>query len=184
MVVLESYKQSQMPLSDALSRMESYQRKYPNLQMWGDPARKQLYMEMAIRFGEGSVVNPAEKEQKHDNIELMNHDFALGQIKIVKPENAMYIAELKSLRKLIKTTIQDAALNEERAGKWIEHPKLANDICDCGLYTWRQSRHYRHQPVIPGPKPGTPEYAQEMAREIWQQEASARKEKRAWWKRN
>lgn len=181
--ILESYKQKNMPLSDALKRMEKYQERYPNLKMYGDPARKQLYMEMAIRFGEGSVVNPVEKEEKHDHIELMNHDYMLGKILIVRDTNQQFITEIKALRKLIKTFIIDAALNEERPGKWIEHPRLANDLCDTSLYGWRKARHFRYKEKPEGPRPGTPEYADAMAKKMWSQERDARQQKREWWKR-
>lgn len=186
LTILESYKEHNMPLAAALERMEMYRRRYPGLRIWGDPARKQLYMEMAMRFGEGTVVNPAQKAEKRDYIDLMNNDWALGMIEIVRGPNQQYIEELLGLRKLIKSMIVDAALNEERTGDWIEHPKLANDLCDCGLYLWRHSRHFRYQPRPTGPEPGTPEYQDAMAKEMWESEARRirQKEKREWWRRD
>lgn len=186
LIILESFKKRNMPLADALARMEMYRQRYPGLLMWGDPARKQLYMEMAIRFGEGSIVNPVEKAEKRDYIDLMNNDWALSAIKVVRGPNQQYIDEILGLRKLIKTTIIDAALNEERSGDWVEHPKLANDLCDCGLYLWRKSRHFRYQERPEGPQYGSIEWQEEQAREMWDQETQKRDKKaqREWWRRD
>lgn len=173
-VVVESFKQSQMPLKDALERMAQYQARYPGMLMWGDPARKQLYMEMAIRFGEGAVVNPAQKTEKQDHQLVLNNDMLLGRIKIVRGTNGQLIDELKKLKKLVKED-----------GTWVDHPKQPNDLCDCLLYGWRHSMHFRYKEVMPGPEPGTPEHADAMMQEVWKQEAEKIKkaERKASWRR-
>jgi hypothetical protein len=139
--------------------------------MWGDPARRQLYEEMAIRFGK--VVNIAEKTEKHAYIDLMNNDFALGRIKIVRATNPDYLGELRNLKRLVKET-----------GEWIEHPKQHNDLCDCGLYCWRHSHHFRHRQEPDVPLPGTPSFAEAEVRAMWgaERDRIAARARREWWK--
>ncbi len=170
--VLESFKQSNMPLADALKRMEKYQERYPGLLMWGDPARKQLYMEMAIRFG--ACVNIAQKDEKHDFIDLLNHDLLMGRVKIVKTGNEQLIDELRSLKRLVKED-----------GTWVEHPRQPNDCCDTLLYVWRHGRHYRYKEPAILPKPGTPDHTNQLVRAMWEQEAkkAAARTKKAGWRR-
>lgn len=172
--IVESFSRPQMPLSDALAQMAAYQARYPGLLMWGDPARKQLYMELAIRFGEGAVVNPAEKSEKQNYQVLFNNDLALKRIKIVRATNQKLIDEMKGLKKLVKED-----------GTWIEHPRQPNDLCDTALYTWRQSMHFRYKEVAPGPKPGTPQFDEMVTKQIWEREAArrAQDQKKKWWHR-
>jgi len=165
-VVLESYSEKNMPLKTALDRIAMYQERYPGLLMWGDPARKQLYMEMAIRFG--ACVNVAEKQEKHDFIDLLNNDFALGRVKIVRATNEGLVKELVELKKLVKED-----------GTWVEHPKQKNDRCDTLLYCWRHSRHYRYEEPKMGPAPGTPAYADQMMKEAFQREEERMKRKQS-----
>ena len=173
-IILESFSKPEFPLKDTLATMESYQHRYPGLLMWGDPARKQLYMEMAIRFGEGGVVNPAEKSEKQDFQKLFNNDMLLGRTKIVRATNEQMIDEMKKLKKVIKED-----------GTWIEHPRQPNDLCDVALYTWRQSMHFRYRDEVKGPAPGTPEHSDMVAKQIWEQEAAKRaaNQRREWWRK-
>lgn len=191
LVILESFKKQHMPLNTppndpenqgAIQRMESYQRRYPGLRMWGDPAKKQLFMEFANRFGQ--CVNPAQKEEKHDNIELMNNDWTLRKILVVRATNQQFIDEVQALKKHIEKQIADAALGgEERPGDWKEHPRLANDLCDCGLYLWRHSMHYRFEEPEEHPKPGTPEALEAEIAAHWESERqkAAERQQHEWW---
>lgn len=171
---LEAYKEPHMTLDKAAERVRAYQEKYPGIRIVGDPARKQLMMELVVRFS--LPIDVAEKTEKHAIIELFNTDLVLGKTKLVMPECTQLKREITTLTKLYKF--------RDNTGKWEEHPKQPNDCCDCLLYAWRDARHYLFQERPRGPDAGTPEYFNMMASKMEEQEmkrAQSRKG-RSWWK--
>lgn len=171
---LEAYKEPHMTLDKAAQRVRQYQEKYPNLRIVGDPARKQLMMELVVRFG--LPVEVAEKTEKHAIIELFNTDLVLGRVKLVMPDCLPIKKEITTLTKLYKF--------RDNTGKWEEHPKQPNDCCDCLLYAWRDARHFMFKEPHVGPEPGSDEFWNQQAMKLEEQEmkrAQARKG-RAWWK--
>jgi hypothetical protein len=193
LVILESQKKRHMPLTTppaqpdnmgALNLLDTYVSRYPGLLMWGDPAKKQLFMEVANRFGK--IVMPAQKEEKYGNIALMNNDWALGKIKVVRQTNLQFIDEISALKKLIADQIADAGLGEERPGKWKEHPRMANDLCDDCLYLWRNSMHFRYRAPEEETPPGAYLHRDQWADDYWadQAEKAADREKKDYWRRD
>lgn len=173
---LEAYKEKGMTLDRAAARIRDYQAKYPGLTIIGDPARKQLLMELVERFR--LPVGLAPKEEKHAWIELANTDMVLGKIKAVQGPCEQLIDEITDLKKFYK--------NPDGSGDWEEHPKQANDCCDCMLYAWRWARHWQYQEQPKGPQAGTPAAADAEAQRMLEDEmekARMKKEKRSWWRR-
>lgn len=108
----------------------------------------------------GYNIQPAEKREKYDFIELLNADFHSGRIKIL-PDSDLD-SELRMLQwDLSKHTKKELA----RTGKLKEHPSLPNHLCDAMLYLWRYSYHtYAAAPVV-APKTGSDDWFQQWERE-------------------
>lgn len=89
----------------------------------------------------GLPVQPAEKQEKFDHIELLNADFNAGKIKLIAGSDLA--RELQQLQfDLSKHSKKELA----RTGKLREHPQLPNHLCDALLYLWRYSFHYWSAP--------------------------------------
>lgn len=87
----------------------------------------------------GVYLEPAEKREKLDHIQLFNQDLDSGLIRTLK--NSPLTAELLGDRWLEKSLGKD---------KRIEDPATPNDLCDAGLYAFRWSRHRQARPLGPG----------------------------------
>lgn len=174
--VLESYKEKGMTLDKAADRIREYQRRYPGIILVGDPARKQLFMELVVRFG--LPVQVAEKAEKHAWIELINTDMVLGKVRVVEPRCGQLVDELLKLKKHYKRS--------DEVGDWEEHPKQPNDCCDCLLYAWRYARHWAYKEPEKQLVPGSPEAIGRLADQMIEQEmeeASRRHARgRKWWR--
>lgn len=92
---------------------------------------------------------PAEKKDKNDYIELMNNEFDLRRLHILRGNE--YGDELISNRWLEKTIGTE---------KRKEDPKTPNDLCDAGLYGWRVCDHRRPQPPVHKPAAQSEEWWQ------------------------
>jgi hypothetical protein len=85
----------------------------------------------------GLNIEPAEKREKNDFIELLNTDYHSGRVKVQKGsdlslENQALQWDLgESSKKLLA-----------RTGRLKEHPSCPNHLCDAWLYLWRFSYHY------------------------------------------
>lgn len=162
--VLESYRQGPRYDSEPMlvpgvgQRCRMYQNKYPGLQIVGDPANKTLFQELRTR--ERIPVEEAQKENKQDWIRVINSDFSLNRITLIKPEIQPLGDELTELKKKWK---------DKEAGTWEEHPKLPNDCCDAFLYAFRHSYHFRYEPPQETTRPGTREHALLVARDLKRQ---------------
>jgi hypothetical protein len=159
--VLESYRQGPrydtppMLVPEVGERCRMYMQKYPGLRIVGDPANKTLFSELQTR--ERIPAEPAIKEDKVGWIRLVNSDFSLSRIKLVKAELQPLGAELSELKKQWK---------DKQAGVWEEHPKLPNDCCDGFLYSYRHSYHFRYEEPQVVPQPGTIEHAEMIAQDL------------------
>lgn len=101
----------------------------------------------------GFQIQPAEKREKYDFIELMNADFHSGKIKI--KEGSDLDLELRTLQwDLTKHTRTELV----RTGRLKEHPALPNHLCDAWLYLWRYSYHTYATPAVPKNTPGSEEW--------------------------
>lgn len=132
--IFESFKKSQM-LPDAIARtIKQYESEYQPISIVADAQNKTVIQEISTRYGVN--INPSQKQNKQDWIELFNVDLTLGRIKIKQSTNIEYIKEISNL-----------PWKEAKNGRE-EHPAFDNHLCDAGLYAFRYSYHYRAKPVV------------------------------------
>lgn len=112
----EPYKRSGMIISDVAKMIEYYINKYKPMACVIDNASKQAVEELKQRFN--LPLEAAEKQGKHQFIEIMNADFIQGHIKLVGNE-------CEPMRKEYGALIWD----EDAKPKWKEHPKCENHLC-------------------------------------------------------
>lgn len=104
----------------------------------------------------GLNIQPAEKREKYDFIELLNSDFHSGKVRI--KEGSDLDLELRTLQwDLTKHTKAELI----RANKLREHPALPNHLCDAWLYLWRYSYHTYATPSKPVHRVGTEDWYRE-----------------------
>lgn len=101
----------------------------------------------------GLAIQPAQKREKQDYIELMNGDFATNRIKIISGSDLDH--ELCGLQWDLSN---DSKVILSRTGRLREDPSCPNHLCDALLYVWRWSNHYYSRPREVGPEPGTPDW--------------------------
>ena len=98
-------------------------------------------------------LEPAEKAQKNDHIEIMNNDFDRGRVHIVR--GSLLSDELDSDRWDPKKLVKNVKT---------EDPSIPNDAADGGLYSHRWCRHRHPAAKPPGAvEPFTPEWFQQRA---------------------
>lgn len=85
----------------------------------------------------GILIQPAERRDKQDHIELVNSDFHSGRIKILKDSD---LALELSMLQWDLTHGDKATLAKQ--GKLKEHYDLDNHLCDAFLYAWRFCHHF------------------------------------------
>lgn len=103
------------------------------------------------RYGWG--VQPAEKKEKFDHIELVNSDFHTGRIKIIPGSDLEH--ELCGLQWDLSN---DTKAYLARTGKLREDPSCPNHLCDALLYLWRYCYHFWATDLDRLPDVGTPEW--------------------------
>ena len=170
---LESKKQKEWLLSEVMEHIDGLLEKYPGLQIYGDPARKQLFMEMQTRFKH--CIHVAQKEEKRDHIEIWNTTAMSGHVLIHKKTNEDYVDELTSLKKYWPPS--------SKKHEWIEHPRQANDLCDQGLYLFRHAYAFMHKPDPVKIAPGSAEALRLEEQKILEAELDRFKQakKTKWW---
>ena len=130
--VVESWKKSEMYLSDVEQVLVRYQDKYPSLtHMVIDNADKQGVQELRRRTGLPLIA--AEKAGKYDFIQILNSEMKLGNIKVVGPDTDPLIDEWRTL-------IWDDKRLEK--GDHIEKNGVPNHCADAALYAWRYTYSY------------------------------------------
>lgn len=102
----------------------------------------------------GFYIQPAEKREKFDYIEIVNGEFMSGRVKII-PRSGLDM-ELKTLQWLMEDDEDKALL--ARTGKLKENPSQPNHLCDAFLYLWRYSMHHWSRSPVNGPEEGSPEW--------------------------
>lgn len=112
----------------------------------------------------GVFLEPAEKKEKLDHIQLFNADLDARLIHLRK--GGELGKEMLGNRWDPKTLGKD---------KRVENPETPNDLCDAALYAFRWCRHRQAKPKMDGPAYGTPAWwAQVTERDL----AAARDEAR------
>lgn len=179
LIFVECHREVGMSLEQIADRAETYMKKYPGLQLIGDPDAAH-FMQL-MRESRGIDIEDAEKTKKADNIGYFNNGLLAGRILFAMPECLPYAKEAMSLTKKFR----DSHTHEEdgmRVGEWKENPKQPNDLCDCGLYINRIANPYTFQEPVNKTKYGTPEYYEEIEDKLYQN-ALDRASHKPWWKK-
>jgi hypothetical protein len=127
----------------------------------------------------GVFVEPAEKKEKVDHIEVFNNDLDARQIHIR--------AGSELSEELMGNKWLEKSLGTERR---LEDPSTPNDLCDAALYAFRWCMHrIRKERKEGGPAPMTAEWYQQLAKQELTQRREKAREKannsglldRDWW---
>jgi len=166
--VLESFKKSEMTITDVAQTIKQLQLKYAFAYIVVDAANSQAVEEMRrIHF---LPLTAADKLGKEAHIALLNSDFTTQNVKIIRHTNGQLIKELQTL------------IWDQKAlalGKHKEDGRKENHLTDALLYCHHFSRHYWYKPV----KAEVP-YEEEIIRQIEKQfspKPELKQMKKAWY---
>lgn len=109
---------------------------------------KAIVEDLNARFELG--LNPANKQEKMGNIELMNGEFVAERLMILPGNDEL--------------TSQARILSKDKTGKK-EDPTLQNDLLDSLLYSWKHARNYMYIEPELQPEFGSDEYNEMIDRE-------------------
>lgn len=132
------YKDNHQNFYDVVEKLQAAWDKFGGFDaMVGDAAGLGKMVVETILQRHGLPLQPAEKTEKFDHIEILNGDFHSGRIKII-PGSDLAL-ELSALQfDLSKHSKKELV----RTGKLRENPQLPNHLCDAFLYSWRFAHHY------------------------------------------
>jgi hypothetical protein len=125
--ILETYKRTEMDITDVANKIKEYQKSHPVYKVVIDGSNKQAVEEMRKRHD--VALTAADKTGKSDFIELMNSELIQGRIKLIKHKASSLIEEWMSL---VWITEGDKIALPRK-----EHPALPNHESDAALYAWR-----------------------------------------------
>lgn len=119
----------------------------------GDPAGLATMVMDTLAAEHGVYIEPAEKREKLDHIEILNDDFDSGRIHVRRgSELAEELLGNKWLEKTLGTP------------KRKEDPATPNDLCDAALYAFRWCMHRQSRPKPPvAPSTLSREWFQQLA---------------------
>lgn len=109
----------------------------------------------------GLAIQPAEKREKYDHIELLNSDFAADRVRVIEGSDLDH--ELSGLQWDLSN---ESRMILARTGKLREDPQCPNHLCDALLYLWRFTYHYWSRPRHDAPERGTPQWYDEQQKAI------------------
>lgn len=112
--VIDSYKASEMDVTDVADKIREFQTKYDLDAILVDPASKQVVEELKRRYQ--LPLRSAEKSDKMRHVEMVNAEFKLGRLEIT-PNQTELLSELRGL------------IRDPRSDKWAEHPACENHLC-------------------------------------------------------
>ena len=145
-----------------------------------------------LREIHGLPCEGAEKVRKPTFIRLLNSDLALGKLRILGHENAKgdLVGPCDTLLREVPGLQWDPA--KKAKGIFIEDGRMANDISDGWIYSYRKCRHYLYEgeeedfegdPEQVQPEPGTEAALNKDARKHHREVARRRQEaaNKEWW---
>lgn len=132
---------------------------------------KMLVETLNQRYGLG--VEPAKKTEKHDHIELVNSDFAMGRIKIIPGSDLAH--ELCGLQWDLS---RESKLVLSRLGRLREDPNCPNHLCDALLYLYRYSYHFWSEARTPDILPGSEAFYKKLETDAVERAIARRKAER------
>jgi hypothetical protein len=151
--VAESFRSSELLISDVASLVKKYQDFYPNLVMVGDPSHRQAFEELRRRWQ--LPIKEADKASKEDWQALINSDLEAGDIKLWEPQSSPLAEEWMEL-----------VWDERPNGTVVEAARIPNDTADAFLYAYRTAYHYRHTPPVQPIEQYSKDYWDEQARKM------------------
>lgn len=144
-----------LSVSDVAAWYQELEAKYGPFQGWpADPAGLATMVMDTLAADHGVYLEPAEKKEKLDHIELMNNDFDAGLI---------HIRRGSELSEQLAAGKWDEKLLEK--GKRVEDRNIPNDVSDAGLYAFRWCLHRKAKDRKQGVQMYTPTW--------WAQQAEA-----------
>lgn len=179
LIFIECHRQTKMLLDEMADKVEEYMKKYPGLRVIGDPGSAHFLAELRER--RSIPVEDAQKQKKQEAIQVMNNYLVAGKIKFLFPDTAPYEKEIIELKKEFRKSDE----REESGvllGEWKEHPKMPNDLCDCGLYITRAALQWTFEPEEPPVQYGSDEYYDKVAEKLRAQARARVGGDRPWWK--
>lgn len=136
--IIKTHKVAGQIVDDVVTTMKDFIVNYDIHTIVIDNASKQVVETLKVRFSlYDCTIHAAEKQDKIEFIGIMNSDFIMGRIKLLKAETKDYVEELENL------------IKDPNKLKTTEHPSCDNHICDANLYGWRHGRNYRAEPMEP-----------------------------------
>ncbi len=136
--IAKTYKVEKQIVDDVVETIKDFITNYDIHTIVIDNASKQVVETLKVRFQLYDVtIHSADKRDKIEFIGIMNSDFIMGRIKLLRSETKDYVEELSNL------------IKDPNKLKIQEHPGCANHICDASLYMWRFARNYRAEPMEP-----------------------------------
>lgn len=133
--VARTFKKAKQIVDDVVETMKDFIQRHEIHTIVIDNASKQVVETLKARFSLYDVViYAADKRDKIEFIGIMNSDFIMGRIKLLKSETEDYVEELENL------------IKDPNKLKTTEHPSCDNHICDSALYAWRYARNFRAEP--------------------------------------
>jgi len=134
--IVETYKATEMDITDVANRIKEYQSKYDAFKVVIDGSNKQAVEEMQRRHG--IALTAAEKTGKSDFMQLMNAEFIQGKIKLSGNSREL----MDEYAKLI--WVVDG---EKIAIPRKENPNCHNHLTDAALYAWRYCYQFLSAPA-------------------------------------
>lgn len=136
--IAKTYKKSKQIVDDVVETIKDFIKIYDIHTIVIDNASKQVVETLKVRFQLYDVtIHAADKRDKIEFIGIMNSDFIMGRIKLLRSETKSYVLEMQNL------------IKDPNKLKTEEHPSCENHLCDASLYGWRFSRNYRAEPDEP-----------------------------------
>lgn len=177
--IIECHREVGMQMEAMANKLMELKNKYGVNRVIGDPDSAHFLAMMRERYRVPVV--DAQKQKKQENIEYMNNSFLAGKVKILMPQCNEYGKELLDLKKQFNKA-QERTECGITLGDWKEHPKQANDLCDCGLYIHREARNYLYTAPKPKVEHGSAEYYKKVEDKLLKQAQSRLKGNDKWWK--
>ena len=142
--VVEEYKNSNLTTEKLIRFIHELQVKYKPVNTVLDEGGlgSRTNLDFVERYG--TYLDPAQKTQKYNYIQMMNSDMVEGRIKALK--GGLLESEMVSLRWSLKALEQY---------KYEEDTSTHNHLCDAVLYAWRWSQSHLVKKIKEIPRKGT-----------------------------
>jgi hypothetical protein len=178
-----------MPVKDIAAWYKEVEAEYGPFEGWpADFAGLATMVMDTLADEHGVFLEPAEKKQKNDHIELFNNDLDAGRIHIRKGSVLSHelMGHKWSDKHMVKVDDRSVLVTDKRK----ESDETPNDVCDAGLYAFRWCRHRQAKPEVAAAPMFTREWwARIAAEELKQAEDRARAARSPaeldmpWWER-